>query len=70
RAYGARTTPDCFLIDAEGRVVYRGAPDADHEDPSQNASWLRDAIDAVLNGEAPANAETTPVGCSIKWKDR
>jgi peroxiredoxin len=69
RAYGARTTPDCFLIDAEGRVVYRGAPDADHEDPSQNASWLRDAIDAVLNGEAPANAETTPVGCSIKWKD-
>ena len=69
RAYGARTTPDCFLIDAEGRVVYRGAPDADHEDPSQNGAWLRDAIDAVLNGETPANAETTPVGCSIKWKD-
>ncbi len=69
RAYGAQTTPDCFLIDAEGRVVYRGAPDADHEDPSQNAAWLRDAIDAVLAGQEPANAETTPVGCSIKWKD-
>jgi peroxiredoxin len=69
RAYGAQTTPDCFLIDAEGRVVYRGAPDADHEDPSQNAAWLRDALDAVLAGSAPANAETTPVGCSIKWKD-
>jgi peroxiredoxin len=69
RAYGAQTTPDCFLIDAEGRVVYRGAPDADYEDPSQNAAWLRDAIDSVLAGEAPANAETTPVGCSIKWKD-
>jgi peroxiredoxin len=69
RAYGAQTTPDCFLIDAEGRVVYRGAPDADHEDPSQNAAWLRDAIDAVLAGQAPANAETRPVGCSIKWKD-
>jgi peroxiredoxin len=70
RAYGARTTPDCFLIDAEGRVVYRGAPDADHEDPSQNAAWLRDAIDATLAGSAPANAQTTPVGCSIKWKDQ
>ena len=68
RAYGAQTTPDCFLIDGEGRVVYRGAPDADYEDPSQNAAWLRDAIDAVLNGETPATAETTPVGCSIKWK--
>jgi peroxiredoxin len=69
RAYGAQTTPDCFLIDAEGRVVYRGAPDADHEDPSQNATWLRDAIDAVLDGNQPATAETTPVGCSIKWKE-
>jgi peroxiredoxin len=69
RAYGAQTTPDCFLIDGEGRVVYRGAPDADYEDSSQNAAWLRDAIDATLAGSAPANAETTPVGCSIKWKD-
>jgi peroxiredoxin len=69
RAYGAQTTPDCFLIDAEGRVVYRGAPDADHEDPSQNAAWLRDAIDAVLDGNQPTTAETTPVGCSIKWKE-
>jgi peroxiredoxin len=69
RAYGAQTTPDCFLIDAEGRVVYRGAPDADYEDPSQNAAWLRDAIDATLAGSAPANAQTTPVGCSIKWKE-
>jgi peroxiredoxin len=68
RAYGAQTTPDCFLIDAEGRVVYRGAPDADHEDPSQGAAWVREAIDAVLAGSAPATAETTPVGCSIKWK--
>ena len=68
RAYGAQTTPDCFLIDAEGRVVYRGAPDADYEDPSQNAAWLREASDAVLAGSAPATAETTPVGCSIKWK--
>ena len=70
RAYGAKTTPDCFLIDAQGRVVYRGAPDADHEDPSQNAAWLRDAIDATLAGSAPATAQTTPVGCSIKWRER
>jgi peroxiredoxin len=69
RAYGAKTTPDCFLIDAQGRVVYRGAPDADHDDPAQNAAWLRDAIDATLAGSAPATAQTTPVGCSIKWKD-
>jgi len=68
RAYGARTTPDCFVIDAGGRIAYRGAPDADHQDPSLNAAWLREALDAVLAGDEPAQAETKPVGCSIKWK--
>ena len=68
RAYGARTTPDCFVIDAQGRIAYRGAPDADHQDPSLNAAWLREALDAVLAGDEPAQAETKPVGCSIKWK--
>jgi peroxiredoxin len=68
RAYGAQTTPDVFLLDAGGRLRYRGAPDSDYDDPSQRASWLRDALDAVLAGEQPQRAETAPVGCSIKWK--
>jgi peroxiredoxin len=68
RAYGAKTTPDCFVIDAQGRVAYRGAPDADHQDPALNAAWLREALDAVLEGSEPAQAQTKPVGCSIKWK--
>jgi redoxin len=69
RAYGAQTTPDCFVLDAERRVVYRGAPDADHQDPSLNAAWVREALDAVLAGSEPATVETKPVGCSIKWKE-
>jgi peroxiredoxin len=68
RAYGAKTTPDVFVLDAGGRLRYRGAPDADYDDPGQRAAWLRDALDAVLAGEAPARAQTNPVGCSIKWK--
>ncbi len=68
RAYGAKTTPDVFVVDGEGRLAYRGAPDSDYEDPSQRAAWLRDALDAVLGGEQPGTAETKPVGCSIKWK--
>jgi peroxiredoxin len=68
RAYGAQTTPDLFVLDGEGRLRYRGAPDADHRDESQGAAWLRDALDAVLAGEEPARPETEPVGCSVKWK--
>jgi peroxiredoxin len=68
RAYGAQTTPDVFVLDAEGILRYRGAPDADHRDEGQRAAWLRDALDAVLAGEQPQRPETEPVGCSIKWR--
>ncbi len=68
RAYDARTTPDVFVLDAGGILRYRGAPDSDHDDPAQNAAWLRGALDAVLEGRAPDPDETRPVGCSIKWR--
>ena len=68
RAFGALTTPDVFVLDAEGQLRYRGAPDSDYEDAGQRAQWLRDALDAVLAGSEPVVAETKPVGCSIKWR--
>jgi peroxiredoxin len=68
RAYGAKTTPDVFVVASDGTLAYRGAPDADHNDPGRRAAWLRDAIDAVLAGRPPERAETKPVGCSVKWK--
>jgi len=69
RAYGALTTPDVYVIDTEGKVAYRGAPDGDYQDDSQNAAWVREALDAVLSGQVPARQLTKPVGCSIKWKE-
>jgi peroxiredoxin len=70
RAYDAKTTPDVFVLDAEGTLRYRGAPDADYEDPSQNAVYLRAALDAILDGREPDPAQTPPVGCSIKWRQQ
>lgn len=69
RAFGARKTPDVFVFDADLRLAYRGAPDADYDDPEQDAAWLRGALDAVLAGEGPDPAETDPVGCGVKWKE-
>jgi peroxiredoxin len=68
RSYGALKTPDLFVFDRDLRLRYRGAPDADYDDPGQNAIWLREALDAVLQGREPERAETEPVGCGIKWK--
>lgn len=67
-AYDAQTTPDLYVFDGKLKLAYSGAPDADFDDPSQNASWLRGALDAVLAGDAADPIETGPVGCSIKWR--
>jgi peroxiredoxin len=68
RAYDAKTTPDVFVLDEQGALRYRGAPDADYEDPAQNAAFLRGALDAVLARREPEPVQTRPVGCSIKWR--
>jgi peroxiredoxin len=68
RAYGAQTTPDVFVLDGDRRLRYRGAPDSDYGDPSENAAWMRGALDDVLAGRDPSPAETEPIGCSIKWR--
>lgn len=69
RALGATKTPQVFVYDADHELRYSGAPDADHEDESQNAAWMREALDAVLAGEDPPRSETPPRGCSVKWRD-
>jgi hypothetical protein len=61
-------TPHVLVLDSEHRLRYRGAPDADHGDPSQDAAWLREALDAVLDGREPAEAERPARGCSVKWR--
>ena len=68
RGFGAQTTPDVFVVTRDGQLAYRGAPDADHGDPSLRAEWLRAALDDVLAGRPVARPETRPVGCSIKWR--
>jgi peroxiredoxin len=69
RAYGATRTPEVFLFDRAGVLRYHGAPDDNYEDPAAvRHQYLRDAIDALLAGTAPAASETKVVGCTIKWR--
>jgi hypothetical protein len=68
REWAAQVTPHLYVLDGDLRIRYEGAPDADHMNESENAVWLREALDAVLEGERPPRPATDPVGCSIKWK--
>jgi len=67
RAYGAERTPEVFVLDRERRLAYHGAIDDSTDPDAVTVHHLRDALDAVLAGEAPERAETPPVGCTIKW---
>lgn len=68
RAWGAEVTPHLFVLDPEHRLRYVGAPDPDYQDPSHEAAWLREALDAVLAGDEVSRPETEPVGCTVKWR--
>lgn len=68
-AYGAKRTPEFFLFDNNSTLVYRGRMDDSPRDPSKaSTSELKDAIEAMLNGNSPNISETESIGCSVKWK--
>ena len=67
-AYGPERTPEVFLFDGDRRLVYHGAIDDSREEDGVSEHYLREAIDAVLEGRQPPTSETPPVGCSVKWK--
>jgi peroxiredoxin len=69
RAYGPERTPEVFLFDSDRRLVYHGAIDDSRDEGAVSEHYLREAIDAVLDGRDPQTSETPPVGCSIKWRE-
>jgi peroxiredoxin len=67
-AFGATATPEVFVVDQHGVVRYHGAPDARYDEPTENAGWVREALDSTLAGSEPARTTTSAAGCSIKWR--
>ncbi len=65
-AYSARVTPETYVIDSKGVLVYHGRIDNDMDPASAKTHELADAIDAVLAGKPIARATTKAFGCSIK----
>jgi peroxiredoxin len=68
--YGMKTTPDMFVIDQSGTLVYAGAiddqPDPEH-DPHKAHNYVRDAVNKTLAGEKVTVTETKPYGCAVKY---
>ncbi len=70
RAYGPMSTPHIFVFDKERKLQYTGAVD-NSEDPSKiKKSFVRDAIDAMLDGREITIKKMKTFGCTIKWADK
>lgn len=71
RTFSAKTTPHMFIIDPEQTLVYQGAIDSikstNPADISEATNYVTAALAALKNGEAIAQAETKPYGCSVKY---
>ncbi len=66
-AFGANRTPECFLFDGQGKLVYHGAIDDSPADPAGvGRKHLVAAIDEMNAGKEVSVKESKSVGCSIK----
>ena len=66
-AFGANRTPECFLFNAEGKLVYHGAIDDNPSDAlAVGRKHLVTAIDEMKSGKDISVKESKSVGCTIK----
>ncbi len=66
-AFGATRTPEVFLFDGNGKLVYKGAMEDNPSNPAESKElFLKAAIDNML-ADKPADPNSTKsIGCTIK----
>jgi thioredoxin-related protein len=68
-AFGANRTPECYLFNKEGKLVYHGAIDDNPSDENAvTRKHLRMAMEEVFGGKEVTVKESRSVGCAIKRK--
>jgi len=63
---GANHTPEAYVIDASGKLVYHGRIDNAQNTANITSNDLRDTLDAILAGKPVAKTTSMAFGCSIK----
>lgn len=68
RMYGAKTTPNMFVINKEGTLVYAGAIDDNPRGSKESPmNYVAMALSACASGKPVATARTDSYGCSVKY---
>jgi peroxiredoxin len=70
KAYRAACTPDFFVFDKFGKLVYRGQMDSSRPGNGipVTGSDLRATLDLMLAGKRVPTEQKASIGCNIKWK--
>jgi peroxiredoxin len=68
KAFGAAVTPEAFLFDKSGKLVYHGAVDDNRDAGRVEKHYLKDALEAVVGGKVPPVQESKGIGCGIKFR--
>lgn len=70
-AYGAKTTPQMYVINPEGVLLYNGAiddtPTSRIEDIEGAHNYLVQALEEAMAGQEVSVSTTQPYGCSVKY---
>lgn len=71
KLYGAKVTPELFVVGKDGALVYAGAIDdrksTDPADVAGAKNFVKQALDEVLGGKKVSEPTTTAYGCSVKY---
>ena len=70
--YGARNTPEIWIVNGKREIAYHGAADDTpdwHADVTKAKNYIVAVLDAVLDGKEAPVKETKPYGCSIKYAE-
>jgi peroxiredoxin len=70
KSFTAQCTPDFFLFDNNGSLIYRGQLDGSRpgNDKPVDGESLRNAVSSMVAGEEPLELQLPSMGCNIKWK--
>jgi len=63
---GAAHTPEAYVLDAKGKLVYHGRIDNSQKVEGITSNDLRDALDEMIAGKAVSKTGGAAFGCSIK----
>jgi peroxiredoxin len=69
--YDAKTTPQMYIINPQGTLIYNGAIDdratTDRADVNDAKNYVSLALTEALAGKPVSEASTRPYGCSVKY---